>query len=55
MAAKLLSWFALLSTTAFVAFAMGRNLHPELLSFPIIALAIAQLLMNNARKDLLSR
>jgi len=51
MAAKLLSWFALLSAMAFVAFAIGSTLHPELLSFPIIALAIAQLLMNKSRKE----
>jgi hypothetical protein len=44
MAARLLSWFALISTVAFVLFAIGRSLHPELLAVPLIALAIAQLL-----------
>jgi hypothetical protein len=44
MAAKVLTWIALLSTIAFVALALGRNLHPELLAFPLIFLAVAQLL-----------
>jgi hypothetical protein len=46
MAARFLSWFALIFTVAFFLFAIGRNLHTELLSFPLIALAIAQLAMN---------
>jgi len=46
MTAKLLSWFALVSTVAFVLLAIGRNLHTELLSFPLIALAIAQIMTN---------
>jgi hypothetical protein len=42
--AKALSWFALISTATFVVCAIGRNLPAELLSFPLIALAVAQLL-----------
>ena len=43
MAAKLLNWFALLSTTAFVLlYVGGMNLNAHALSFPLIALAIAQ-------------
>jgi hypothetical protein len=51
MGARLLSWFALISTVAFVLFAIGRSLAPELLSFPLIAVAIAQILMNDPRKE----
>lgn len=48
--AKLLSWFALVSTCIFVIAAFGSRLHAELLSFPIIALAVAQLLSTLQRK-----
>jgi hypothetical protein len=43
--AKVLSWFALISTVLFVVFAVGRHLAPELLAFPLAATAAAQLLI----------
>jgi hypothetical protein len=49
--AKALSWFALVATAVFVSFAVGRKLNTELLSFPIIALAIAQLLVLRSKKS----
>lgn len=43
-----LSWLALLLTGAFLTFAFGRRLHPELLGFPIMLLAAAQILRSRA-------
>jgi hypothetical protein len=44
--AKVLSWFALLATAVLVALALaGKSVKPGLLSFPVIALAVAQLLI----------
>ena len=42
-AATALAWLALLLTAIFVAFAIGRQLHAELLAFPVMMLAAAQL------------
>jgi hypothetical protein len=39
-----LSWLALLLTGLFVAFAIGRQLHTELLALPVMLLAVAQIL-----------
>lgn len=50
MTAKLLSWFALIFTVTFVPLAIGRHLAPELLSFPLIALAIAQIVINRKER-----
>jgi hypothetical protein len=36
--------FALISTAFFAFAAIGRSLHPELLSFPILAIALSQLI-----------
>jgi len=47
MVAKLLSWFALISTAAFGCLAIGRSLHTKLLAIPLIALAISQILRRN--------
>ncbi len=44
-AAKVLSWLALFSAAGFVLLSLGGSLHAELLSFPLIALAVAQLLI----------
>ena len=41
--ARALSWFALGSTGLFVVLTPGASLHAELLSVPLLALAIAQL------------
>ena len=42
VAAKVLSWFALISTILFVAIAFVRGLNPQLLAFPLAAVAVAQ-------------
>jgi hypothetical protein len=44
VARAILLTFALVSTVLFVCAAIGRRLAPELLSFPIIAIALSQLL-----------
>jgi hypothetical protein len=44
-----LNWFALLSAVLWIVAGIGRSLHLHLLVFPIIALALAQVITASHR------